>query len=192
MTKKRTEAEQAVLDEALARALAEVEAARHAGEQSFLAPRFTLGAITSGLGIPEVTIRNWLTRNQIAFDGATSREKGKWRLFSVRDAIVLAVCFRLSRLGVPVSVFSKVYEPAVGLAKAMLSGPLGMARNPVGVLWNDGEWRLDKTFDSGPFSVTAPGAPAMAIIIDFEKIIVETMNALGMSAGRVSPDNGEA
>lgn len=162
--------------------LAQGEEIKQKGLADFTQPRFPLAAITSGLGIPEATVRNWLTRNQIDIGAAEGHEKGKWRLFSIHDVLVIATCFHLSRLGVPVSAFSMVYSKVIGLATMYFSGPVGMVRRPIGILYNDGEWRLEKAFDSGPMRVTDNDkCPPIAIIIDFEKIISTTLNNLGMN-----------
>lgn len=161
--------------------LATADEAKQKGQADFLEPRFTLAAITTGLGIPEVTIRNWLTRNQIDLGASEGRQKGKWRLFSIRDVLVIATCYHLSKLGVPVSVFSMVYSKVVRLAQMYFSGPVGMIPHPIGLLYNDGEWRIERTFDSGPLRVTDDASPPICIMIDFEKIITTTLNSLGLN-----------
>ncbi|NYZ14228.1 hypothetical protein HL658_16855 [Azospirillum sp. RWY-5-1] len=165
--------------------LAAAEEAKQKGMADFTEPRFTLAAITAGLGIPEATVRNWLTRNQIDLGASEGRQRGKWRLFSTRDVLVIATCYHLSRLGVPVSVFSMVYSKVVGLARMYFSGPVGMVQHPIGLLYNDGEWRLERTFDSGPMRVTDGTSPPICIMIDFEKIILSTLNSLGLNVGFV-------
>jgi len=174
--------------------LATAEEAKQKGMADFTEPRFPLSAITAGLGIPEVTVRNWLTRNQIDLGASEGRQRGKWRLFSIRDVLVIATCYHLSRLGVPVSVFSMVYSKVVGLARMYFSGPVGMVQHPIGLLYNDGEWRIERTFDSGPMRVTDDTSPPICIMIDFEKIILTTLNSLGLNMRfiRASDAAGEA
>ena len=174
------------------RQLGILEQQKAAGAAEFESPRFPLAAITKGLGVPEVTIRNWLTRNQIDLGASEAHLPNKKRRFSVRDVLVIATCFQLSRHGVPVSVFALVYNDVVKLARMMLSGrPVGIMRNPVGILFNDGEWKLSRVFDSGPFHIGDADTPAVVIVINYEKITIDTLNSLGMSVRMIPASDNE-
>jgi hypothetical protein len=177
----RTPAEQAALDAAAEAAIALAEAGEaHAAEQKakFLEPKLPLGAITEGLSIPEFTTRNWLTRKQLDLSSEGDRARGKWRLFSMRDAVVLSVAHQLSRVGVPVSVFApiaaKIGDYAADAARIMMFAP------PTVVLFNDGEWKHD--FMSKHEASQRDGLPAAVVVLDINKVIVDTLRALGIRA----------
>lgn len=172
--------------------LAMTDEIKKKGMADFTEPRFTLATITAGLGIPEMTVRNWLTRNQIDLGASEGRQRGKWRQFSVRDVLVIATCYHLSRLGVPVSVFSMVYSEVIELARMYFCGPVGMVPHPIGLLYNDGEWRFERTFDNGPFRVTDKTSPPICIMIDFEKIISTTLNSLGLNFRFITASDAKA
>ncbi len=148
----------------------------------YVEPRFTLSAITEGLGVPEVTIRNWLTRGQLDLGAETARAKGKWRLFSLRDAVIIHVAFQLSRVGVPVAVFHDVAQKVARFGEMLFKGPVGMVRRPIVVLTNDGEWKAQQHYDAGPFRLTDLDIPPAAVVLNVEQVIVRTLHALGFEA----------
>lgn len=150
--------------------------------QPYIEPRFTLSAITEGLGVPDVTIRNWLTRGQLDLGAETARAKGKWRLFSLRDAVVIAVAFHLSRVGVPVAIFHEVAQKVARFGEMFFKGPVAMVRRPIVVLTNDGEWQTYLHHDSGPFRLTDLDIPPAAVVLNVEAVLVRTLQALGFDA----------
>ncbi|MFG1375333.1 hypothetical protein [Xanthobacter autotrophicus] len=167
------------------RGMAEVEVIKRKSApllQPYMEPRFTLSAITEGLGVPEVTIRNWLTRGQLDLGAETARAKGKWRLFSLRDAVIIHVAFQLSRVGVPVAVFHDVAQKVARFGEMFFKGPVGMVRRPIVVLTNDGEWQSHLHHDSGPFRLTDLDIPPAAVVLNVEQVIVRTLHALGFEA----------
>lgn len=177
MAAERTVEEQARLDAALADALAlaESERARSVEHKAkFLEPKITLGAITAGLGVPEATTRNWLTRKQLDLSSEGERAPGKWRLFSMRDAVVLSVAHQLSRVGVPVSVFApiaaRIGDYAANMGRIVASAP------PRVLLFNDGEWRHTFTNQITPSDLE--GIPSAFVMLDVRRVIVDALGAL--------------
>lgn len=162
--------------------LAEAAERKSQAASQYAEPRFTLSALTDHLHIPEVTIRNWLTRGQLDLGAETTRAKGKWRLFSFRDAIIIHVAFQLSRVGVPVAVFHDVAQKVALFGETLFAGPVGMVRRPIVVLTNDGEWKVQRHYDSGPFRLTDLDIPPAAVVLNVEQVIVRTLSALGFNA----------
>jgi hypothetical protein len=186
---KPTDAEKAAYRAELERIVAEAKAPFQDFEASrleaFLKPQFPLRMITDNLGIPEVTVRNWLTRGQLDIQAQEGRTKGKWRLFSERDVIIIATAFQLSRMGIPVALLEETSGRVAELANAMLVKVTGMMRKPVLLLWNDGEWHVTTSFDSGPVHVTEVAPAPVFMVVDAEALITGTLAKLGIHIKRV-------
>jgi hypothetical protein len=160
--------------------LTAMEELRRPNLSAFHEPRFNLGAITGSLGIPEAKIRNWLTRDQLPLSAKDGHQKGKWRLFSNRDAIVIAVAHHLSLLGVPMAPCTEVSVRVAEAAQMLFQGAMGLPKNMVLIVFNDGEWKIARAFDSGPFRISEMDIPPAAIVVNVHKVIMDTLRPLGI------------
>lgn len=157
---------------------AEYEAEKRRGYNE---PRFALGVITGGLGISEMTVRNWLTRGQIMLSEEREKGEGKHRRFSIKDAIRIAAAYQLSMLGAPVSFRSDLAEKVAGYAESLFSRVQGTLRNPVILIFNDGDWKFRHTFDDGPFRITEmEDLPPAVTMLNVHKLIIDTLRPLGV------------
>lgn len=154
--------------------LAEMESLRQDSIADFNEPRFTLGEITSKLKISEMTVRNWLTRSQLSLSANEGRDAGKWRKFSIRDVVVIAVAYRLSRLGVPPSAFAKMSNDFAKYSERLTSTIMNSAApSPKMVISNDEEWHFAMLVENE--------IPSAAIILDVERMLQETFEPLGLN-----------
>lgn len=162
-------------------ALAQVRAIEEERWQRFNEPRFALGAITGGIGVPEVTVRNWLTRGQIDLSEGGQRSEGKHRRFSVKDAIKIAAAFHLSGLGAPVQFRSEVAEKVADYCEGLVTRLQGSLRNPVLLIFNDGGWKYKHTYDDGPLRIAdMEGLPPLVSVLNVQRLIEETLRPLGI------------
>lgn len=162
-------------------ALSQVRALEEDSRQRFNEPRFALGAITGGIGVPEVTVRNWLTRGQIDLSEGGQRSEGKHRRFSVKDAIKIAAAFHLSGLGAPVQFRSDVAEKIAGYCEGLVTRIQGSLRNPVLLIFNDGGWKYKHVYDDGPLRIAEiEGLPPLVTVLNVQRLIEETLRPLGI------------
>ena len=173
MSKKLSDLEKKRLAESEA-LLAQTESLRRDSIAAFNEPRVSLGEITGKLNISEMTVRNWLTRHQLRLSANEGRADGKWRKFSIRDVVVIAVAYRLSRLGVPPSAFAKMSDDFAKLSERLSSTIMNSAApSPKMVISNDEKWH---------FAVLAENEiPSAAIILDVERVLQETLEPLGLN-----------
>ena len=159
MSKKLSDLEKKRLAESEA-LLAEMESLRRDSIAAFNEPRFSFGEITSKLNISEMTVRNWLTRGQLNLSADEGRADGKWRKFSTRDVVVIAVADRLSRFGVPPAAFVEMSDVFAKYSEHLTSTIMNSAApSPKMVISYDGEWRFafsyeDEIPDNGRRSCT--------------------------------------
>lgn len=64
--------------------------------------RYTFSDAALASGASPKAIRNWIDKKQVLLDADESRPSGKWRRFSVWDAVRLAYARRMIDSGVPV------------------------------------------------------------------------------------------
>lgn len=149
--------------------------------QHFNEPRFALGTITGGIGVPEVTVRNWLTRGQIELSEGEQRIEGKHRRFSVKDAIRIAAAFQLSGIGAPVKYRSELAEKIAGYSEGLVTRIQGSLKNPVLLIFNDGEWKYQLVYDDGPLRIAEiEGLPPLVTVLNVQRLIEETLRPLGI------------
>ncbi len=148
-------------------------------------PRFVLGAITGGLGIPEVTVRNWLTRGQLNLSMQSQKAKGKWRRFSILDAITISVAFQLSKVGVPVAVYAEIAEFMSNFASNLLTQPFGFAADPILLVFNDGDnWRHIMTDNADIDTLREQHQlPSVFIVLNCMRVMNEALEPLGLPIG---------
>jgi len=164
--------------EDLLRKHAEFEAEKR---QAYNEPRFALGAITGGVGISEMWVRNLLTRGQIVLSEGREKGEGKHRRFSIKDAIKIAAAYQLSNLAAPMSFRSELAEKVAGYAEMLFSRAQTTLRNPVILIYNDGDWKYRQAYDDGPFRITEmEDLPPAVSLLNVHKLIVDTLRPLGL------------
>ncbi len=164
--------------ESLLQEMAGFEAER---KKSFNQPLFALGAITGGLGVSEMTVRNWLTRGQIVLSENREPGESKHRRFSKKDAIKIAAAYQLSSLGAPIQFRIDLAERVADYAEGLCTRIQGTPRNPVLLIFNDGEWKCRHTYDDGPLRLTGnDGVPAVFTVLDVKKLIFDALRPLGV------------
>ena len=153
--------------------LADLESFRQEKIAAFNEPRFAIGEITSKLKISEMTVRNWLTRRQLDLSANEGRGKGKWRKFSTRDVVVIAVAYRLSCLGVPPSAFAEMANDFAKFTETLVTNITASAASlPKMVISKDEKWHF--TFSA------ETELPSAAIVLDIEQVLRETIEPLGL------------
>src|SRR2546423_11594395 len=67
----------------------------------FSTPRLPPNLLTNTLRIPRTTLTNWLTKGEFDLDADRNRQGRETRLFSARDAVLLAAAAEFVAVGVP-------------------------------------------------------------------------------------------
>lgn len=147
----------------------------------FERPRFAVGEVQDKLGVPAATLRNWLTRQQLDLGANRDRSKGTWREFSIRDVLVIATAFQLSRIGVPVATFSGVATFVADFVQAAhFSGNVVTLAYPTIILSNGGMgWEVTLSVDSSFDSLSDVNMPYAAIVLDVRSAVAATFAAVG-------------
>lgn len=138
-------------DAELLRLLDELDAHRRSQIAALRAPTLPTRLLVDGLGIPRTTLQNWHARHLFRLDADTSRQGDAHRLFSARDAILLAAAAQVAAIGAPLTVTERAAHMVCDAVVSMIGRSLTPALRPQLVAFcRGGEWWLVPRALSGP------------------------------------------
>lgn len=141
--------------------LAEMEATNRA---AFNKPLYPFGDVVAGTGVKPATLRNWLTRKQLVLNADEGHTDEKWRLFSARDMVQIAVLHSLSSLGLSVKDAVFIADAVMPRIENMAVKVGGFAGDPVLHFWKaEGAWCSGTAFDTSKGMLTADAIPPAAL-----------------------------
>jgi hypothetical protein len=161
-------------------------------------PAYGAKILTGRLGIPQSMLTNWLTRKVFDLDADQHRTAAETRLYSARDAIMLAHAARLAAFGLPMSAAKPLAErfagavPAYFLPRASTFAGDEMRVFPRGNEWVVARYSHDdskgkKTFNTETLStgwaeeISEDQIPRHGLIIEPLRFTIEVLAALGQS-----------
>lgn len=151
------------IDTAVLEELREIEAGLRA---SFNEPRYTFGEVVSVSGVKPATLRNWLTRKQIELNADEGHTDDKWRLFSQRDVVMIALLHSLSHVGLSVADAAMISNLVMPFLEDNYVKMTGTAGDLILHFWKvDGDWHFGRSFDTSKGSKAASKLPPTAITI---------------------------
>jgi hypothetical protein len=111
---------------------------------AFRQPRFAPKVLLEVLEIPKTTITNWLTRESFDLDANKHRKGAGHRLYSARDAILIAATERLVAVGVEFNVAKDVAERICAQLVGTMGRPMAMANSGLHlfIFKYEGKWRV--------------------------------------------------
>lgn len=141
---------------------------------NFNKPLYPFGAVVAVTGVKAATLRNWLTRKQLVLNANEDHDEEKWRLFSVRDTVQIAVLNSLSSLGLSIKDASTVADVLMPLIENMAVRIGGFAGDPVLHFWKqDGVWKYVAAFDTSKGVLSTEGLPPAALTLRPYAILTE-------------------
>ena len=112
---------------------------------SFSAPRIPTKVLIERLGIPRSSLTNWLTNKAFELDADKHRDGNRDRLFSARDAVVLATAAQTSAIGLPLATAKALADHLVDHIKELMGTLHGFAMKTKVLIYRrpgEPEWQI--------------------------------------------------
>ena len=159
----------------------EVERARRIQHRE---PRFPLGSVVTATGISETTLRNWLTRGRLKLDADAARSGRASRLFSQRDAVLIAVLHSLGNVGLPITEAMPIADKLMPVVDNMATRLTSAAGEPVLYMWKDQDkWRSSNAYEAKMGLLANQAIPVAAITIRPMSILHQVLEGLSGKEG---------
>lgn len=142
----------------------------------FTTPRFPPKLLTNTLGIPRTTLTNWLTKGEFDLDADRNRQGRETRLFSARDAVLLAAAAEFVAVGVPLG-FAKdtAHRVADKIAEWMRSVQMMAPGSELIIYRAANEWHVV------PKSRAPDKLPALHLQFDIAAFAKKVLDELGVT-----------
>jgi len=147
--------------------------------------RYVFATATAAAGVTAKRVRNWLDADQVSLDAGEDRAPGKWRRFSVWDAVRLALVGRLVAYACPVveanRIVAEYLERHVLLRRYRNMPPPALAAALRGQLlfaWLDpktGRWHSAVNTPAQPLDSSVPDT---AVLVDAERVVRSVLERL--------------
>lgn len=152
---------------------------------AFIEPRHAYGAVVAATGVKPATLRNWLTRKQLVLNADEGHTEEKWRLFSVRDVVQIAVLNALSCIGLSIRDAVSISDMVMPRIEDMAVNIGGFAGDPVLHFWKIGDdWRGGTAFDTTKGMLATDALPPAAITLRPFDILAQVRDELAKSGSR--------
>lgn len=160
----------------------EAESERRA---AFAEPRHPHGVVVAATGVKPATLRNWLTRKQLVLNADEGHAEEKWRLFSVRDMVQIAVLNALSCIGLSIKDAVAISDMVMPRIEGMAVKIGGFAGDPVLHFWKSGDdWRGGTAFDTSKGMLATDVLPPAAITLRPFGILAQVRDELAKLSSR--------
>ena len=155
----------------------EIEQLRTAAVARYKAPSMPLRRVIEITDVPEFTIRNWLSRGQLELTADKAREPGRTRMFSARDAVIIALAGRLTRHGISITNCIGLMADFVRDVDDMVAGREGLKRVHLISLHGECGYTHRSLWANEPFDLSS--IPPTCTVFQALRIAEETLGRLG-------------
>jgi hypothetical protein len=142
----------------------------------FSTPRFPPKLLTSRIGIPQTTLTNWLSKGEFELDADRNRRGRETRLFSARDAVLLAAAAEFVAVGVPLGFAKDTAHRICDQIMHWMGSPQMMAPGSELIIYRAAnEWHVV------PKSSAPDKLPALHLEFDIVGFAKKVLDELGVT-----------
>jgi hypothetical protein len=143
----------------------------------FTASRFPPKLLTNRLGIPRTTLTNWLSKGEFDLDADRNRQGRETRLFSARDAVLLAAAAEFVGIGVPLGFAKDTAQRVCDQIVEWMGSIQMMARGSSELVI----YRAANEWHAVPKSSVPDKLPALHLEFDIAAFAKKVLDELGVT-----------